>query len=183
MSAVDGQVVDITWHQQCQDWFAARPQLKDGAEVGVWMGSLSRRLLQIGVQSLVLVDAWRVVLELTEEGPRIWGPGYSDADVEYAFQAVWTWAQTEPRVKVMRMDSLRAARYVQRQSLDFVILDARHDYAAVRDDIEAWWPKVKKGGYLVGDDYTDHFPGVGKAVQEVFGSAATVEAPMWWVQR
>ena len=181
MSPVDDQVA-VTWHQQCQDWFAAHPDLKEGAEVGVWVGSLSRRLLDIGVQSLLLVDPWRVVLELTDHGPRIWGPGYSDDEMEAAFQSVWDWSKTESRVKVIRMESLRAARYVNRYSLDFVILDARHDYAAVKDDIEAWLPKIKCGGYLVGDDYTAHFPGVGQAVQEVFGERAVVASPMWWVQ-
>lgn len=179
--AVDNSV-DVTWHQQCQDWFAAHPQLKVGVEVGVWCGSLSRRLLASGVEHLTLVDAWKLVLELTADGARIWGPGYSHLEVETAEQIVRTWAMTEPRARVLKMDSLDAAKLIADHSQDFVIIDARHDYHAVADDIEAWWPKVKPGGYLVGDDYSDHFPGVAQAVQEAFGARAVLDPPMWWVQ-
>jgi hypothetical protein len=37
--------------------------------------------------------------------------------------------------------------------MDFVYLDANHRYDAVREDLHAWWPKVRKGGMLAGDDY------------------------------
>ena len=32
-------------------------------------------------------------------------------------------------------------------------IDADHSYAAVQADAAAWWPKVRAGGYLCGDDY------------------------------
>eukprot|EP00976_Prorocentrum_cordatum_P081698 1184517-Prorocentrum_minimum.AAC.4 len=38
-------------------------------------------------------------------------------------------------------------------SVDFVYLDARHDFCAVREDMEAYWPKVKCGGIMAGHDY------------------------------
>jgi hypothetical protein len=52
--------------------------------------------------------------------------------------------------------------------LDFVFLDAAHDYDNVKADITAWRSKVKSGGYLGGHDYQLIFPGVMKAVQEEF---------------
>lgn len=36
---------------------------------------------------------------------------------------------------------------------DFVYLDARHDYCAVAWELEAYWPKVRAGGILGGDDF------------------------------
>ena len=41
----------------------------------------------------------------------------------------------------------------QDDSLDFVYLDARHDYAGLKEDIDAWWPKLKLGGMLAGHDF------------------------------
>lgn len=35
------------------------------------------------------------------------------------------------------------------KSLDFVYVDARHDYCAVKEDILLYWPKVRPGGILV----------------------------------
>ena len=51
-------------------------------------------------------------------------------------------------------------------SLDFVFLDASHTYEDVKADIQAWKPKIKKGGYLGGHDFQIDFPGVVQAVQE-----------------
>ena len=32
-------------------------------------------------------------------------------------------------------------------------LDARHDYCGVTDDLRAYWPKLRAGGVLSGDDF------------------------------
>jgi hypothetical protein len=57
-------------------------------------------------------------------------------------------------------------------SLEWVHLDARHDYESVKADIEAWLPKVKAGGWLTGDDYDEaKWPGVVKAVGELLRGA------------
>lgn len=61
-----------------------------------------------------------------------------------------------------------AAALYPDESLDFVYLDAGHDYADVHKDIDAWRLKVKSGGILAGHDYTVEFPGVIQAVNETF---------------
>lgn len=40
-------------------------------------------------------------------------------------------------------------------SLDVVYIDADHKYDPVLADISAWYPKIKPGGVLCGDDYID----------------------------
>ena len=64
-------------------------------------------------------------------------------------------------------------------ALDFVYLDAMHLYADARADIEAWWPKLKVGGLMAGDDYHNGWVeiarytfGVKDAVDEFFGGGA-----------
>lgn len=49
--------------------------------------------------------------------------------------------------------------------IDFVFIDASHDYDNVRRDIESWLPKVKSGGIIGGHDID--WPDVKKAVAEV----------------
>jgi cephalosporin hydroxylase len=86
----------------------------------------------------------------------------------------------------LRARSVDAARYFADDSIAHVFIDAGHEYEDVRTDIEAWWPKVKKGGTLAGHDYSvaDH-PGVVKAVQEKFGNLAPVGAAQycWQVRK
>jgi hypothetical protein len=70
------------------------------------------------------------------------------------------------------MTSDEAARAIPDGTLDFVYLDARHDYASVVEDIGLWYPKVKPGGVLSGHDYMeqekigDTLFGVKRAVDE-----------------
>jgi hypothetical protein len=62
--------------------------------------------------------------------------------------------------------SVECAASYDDASLDFVFIDAAHDYENVKADIAAWWPKIKPGGVLAGDDFK--FKGVNKAVLERF---------------
>jgi hypothetical protein len=52
------------------------------------------------------------------------------------------------------------------ESLDAVFLDGDHSYEAVSKDLPFWFNKVKKGGWLLGDDYASCCPGTTKAVDE-----------------
>lgn len=81
-------------------------------------------------------------------------------------------APVKHMINPVRTTSLDAAnRYLDR-SLDFVFIDAAHDYDNVKADIEAWFPKVKKGGYIGGHDYSMDWPGVVQAVNEFLSESS-----------
>ena len=42
--------------------------------------------------------------------------------------------------------------------LDFLYIDARHDYCGCLEDLIAWYPLLKSGGIFAGDDYSPHYP-------------------------
>jgi predicted O-methyltransferase YrrM len=73
-------------------------------------------------------------------------------------------------VTVIPLPSLEAVNSFEDESVDFVFIDAAHDYESVKADIYAWWSKVKSGGILAGDDYQPSWQGVIQAVNE-FSSA------------
>lgn len=54
---------------------------------------------------------------------------------------------------VLKMSSVDSAATFQDASLDFVFIDAAHEYENVMADIAVWLPKVKVGGILAGHDY------------------------------
>lgn len=62
--------------------------------------------------------------------------------------------------------SLEASQDYEDNSLEFVFLDAAHDYNSVTEDIKVWYPKVKSGGILGGHDYEKGWQGVVAAVNE-----------------
>jgi hypothetical protein len=82
-----------------------------------------------------------------------------------------------------RMTSLAAANTYADNSLDFVLLDASHEYEDVKADIQAWLPKVKIGGFLAGDDYDRAWPGVIKAVTELLPNAQVADLVCWIIQK
>lgn len=61
-----------------------------------------------------------------------------------------------PSVHLIQQDTITAARLFDDRSLDFIFLDARHDYCAVWDDLVSYWPKLKPGGLFAGHDYLTH---------------------------
>lgn len=117
--------------------------LHEGVEVGVCQGFFSANLLGFWPGFLHCVDAWTAV------------PGYEeeyDHEANYA-ETLGRLRQYDGRYEIHRKPSVEAAGDFPDASLDFVYLDANHSYSAVRDDLHAWWPKVKRGGMLAGDDY------------------------------
>lgn len=136
-------------------------------EVGVYEGTGTARLAAGGAR-VWAVDRWR---SPTGE-PR----DEMCARVRERFREV-------PGVVVLRMDSLEAAATlleVEGPTMDMVFIDADHSYEAVRRDIEAWAPLVRPGGLLAGHDYHRKWPGVVRAVDEVFQGRATVSHGSVW---
>ena len=125
-----------------------------GVEVGVERGVHAKLLCQkIPGLTLYCIDPWEYV------------PGYRDHVPQERLDEFY--AETRKRLKpcmavVWKMTSVDAARRFD--SVNFVYLDGDHRLEAVRADIEAWWPKVRAGGALLGHDYDD----VSEAVLERF---------------
>jgi len=81
-------------------------------------------------------------------------------------------------INPIRTTSVEAAKLYADNSLDFVFIDAGHEYEDVKSDLQAWYSKVKVGGFIAGHDYFDpadpehghKFPGVRQAVNEFFNN-------------
>lgn len=158
-----------------------------GVEVGVKRGEFSERLLTTWQgRHLVSVDPWREA------------PSDEYVDVANVAQAQHErfLAETRERLRpfgarstIWRTTGEDAAQRVLRHSLDFVYLDARHDYGSVREDLGQWCDRIRPGGVLAGHDYVDgDLPegrfGVRSAVDDFFGEQgirvhATSIDPPW----
>jgi len=69
------------------------------------------------------------------------------------------------RIEWLMEDSLIAANRFSDWYFDYVYIDAQHEYEAVVGDISVWFPKVKKGGVIGGDDCGE--AGVKQAVKDM----------------
>lgn len=76
-------------------------------------------------------------------------------------------------VNPIKMNSVDASKLYEDYSLDFIFIDAGHDYKDVVNDILNWIPKLKINGVIGGHDYlskdnTKCCAGVNRAVDEIF---------------
>lgn len=65
--------------------------------------------------------------------------------------------EDKPFVKIIRDYTSNASRHFSDDTFDFVYIDADHSYEGCLGDITTWYPKVKKGKFLIGDDFREAF--------------------------
>jgi hypothetical protein len=137
----------VTGRWELPELLNRRGLLGTGVEVGVDRGDFSELILKSwSGRRLISVDSW-----LAE-------PGHAErqAEVDRRFaDATERLGAFGERSEIWRRDSVEAAEKVEARSLDFVYIDAAHDYESVRRDIEAWAGRVRPGGILSGHDYWD----------------------------
>lgn len=153
-------------------------QMGRGAEIGVLRGDTSTYLLsEFPNLSLFCVDPW---LE------------YKEGDADRCQNTMSNYEEISrqrlskfgDRAKIMKMCSIDAAPLIPDGSLDFVFIDAIHEYEPVKQDIAAWYPKVRKDGIFAGHDY--RWTDVGRAVNEfseaykIDGAVTPPESDIWF---
>ncbi len=135
--------------------------VKTFVEVGVYLGENAAHVIDnLQIEKTWLIDTWGengfFVSEMVtlEDGNRIY------KEVQELFKP----EISQGKVEILRMDNREAAAQLP-NDLDLVYIDANHAYEEVKKDMEAWYPKVRKGGILSGDDY-HYYDGVVAAVDE-----------------
>jgi len=167
--------MDINMDMAKFNWFdyhnfygyvASKPSYKRFVEVGVWQGHSISFLAQLlkgrpGVEIYAVdlfenrEDEWDNP-EVTEYLPKI----------PQIYENNLTKTDTRHMIKDIPGCSWEMADKFEDSSLDFVYIDAAHDYDSVKKDMIAWGPKVKPTGIFAGHDAL--CPGVSKNLMEVF---------------
>lgn len=158
-----------------------------GVEIGTQRGDFARVLLDTtDLKELILIDLWTYI------------DGYDDiANVsqrmqDYLYDLVKKRFVNESRIKIIKGDCRYAVSGFEDESFDFIYHDANHTYEFVKQQLEAWFPKLKEGGVMAGHDYFDgDLPmglfGVKKAVDEfcyenkiILHTTQEKEGKSWW---
>ncbi len=130
--------------------FANEFDLRVIVELGVWRGETFERLLeQCPAAKVYGVDRWAPAPEAAAGAPEDWAE-WPHEDHLARVQAI---ASGHPgRAHVFRMETVTAAAFFNTRSVDMVFVDADHSYNGVISDIDAWLPKIRSGGWIVGHD-------------------------------
>jgi len=120
-----------------------------GAEVGVFKGEYSEVLCKANPKlHLSAIDPW---------SPAAYEPGIPDGSPNQAyFNNLYKEAKNRLypyNCTIVRKDSMTALKNFKDNSLDFVYIDANHDFVNFSSDLHFWTKKVKPGGIVSGHDY------------------------------
>jgi len=126
--------------------------LGEGVEVGVRNGEYSLHMLKYWAgKKWHMVDPWEHQDEAVYKDISNRDNAHQQKILD---DLVKSMQSNHPgRYEFHRGYSVQKAKQFADESLDCVYLDARHDYAGVKEDLEAWWPKLKIGGLFAGHDF------------------------------
>jgi hypothetical protein len=158
-----------------------------GCEVGVHTGDTTITLLEKlpDIRIYHAVDPWESYE--TYDGSKYRKPGnkkfktWSSA-LEYFIKRT---KKYKKKIRVHRMTSVEAVKSFDDESLDWVFIDANHEYPYIKENLELWAPKVKVGGFVSGHDYGNKWNGIKKAVDEFVPKNKLHIGPryVWWYNK
>jgi len=132
--------------------FKALPVGSIGIEVGVWRGWNAIEILnKTHVGKLFLCDAWK---------RQVWSEHEQQSDEQHEKDLAECKNNIRGhlaggRVQIVRGTSAEVALNDRTiPPLDFVYIDAAHEYRFVMEDLINWSKRLKPGGVLMGHDYT-----------------------------
>jgi len=128
-----------------------------GVEIGIWNGGNAEAVLgHIKPKKYYMIDPYKASDEYI-------GPQFSQAEFDKTYNVMYDFFSKFDSVSIMKMTSLEASSLVP-NGLDFVYIDGAHDYINKTLDLNLWYPKVRIGGVVGGDDFV--IPSVIEAVND-----------------
>ena len=156
-------VVDKDFNRRHLAQLFAELGFKRGAEIGVDAGRFSQILCQeIPDLELWCIDPWKLMKDYCDPVTgKIWG-----AKTESRTRRNYERAKVrlEPyNAHIIIGTSMDVVRDFD-VDLDFVYIDANHNFNYVMEDLINWSKKVRRGGIIAGHDYSKRFSGLRLAV-------------------
>ena len=142
--------------------FIARKNPKVFIELGSWLGESSIQIAKWLSPEAVLycVDTWEGSHEhKTQEQ---WQPYLPTLYHQFLSNVIN--AGLTGKITPIRSTTREAAKTFGLSAADVIFIDASHEYVDVLADCRDWWPILREGGIMGGDDYD--WPNVKRAVDE-----------------
>jgi len=162
-------------------------------DVGVWKGqstiTMANAMRRAGIDGCVIaVDTFLGSAENWSGPGALFSRQHGLPDLYTTFlNNVYAAGLTEYIVPLPQTSSV-AALILQRMQITAAVvhIDAAHEYEDVIRDASAYWEILALGGYLIGDDYHETWPGVVRAAGEFsakVGRPLNVDGPKWILQK
>jgi hypothetical protein len=130
-------------------------------EIGVSFGNNAWKMCRLfNPKDIYLVDPYTAVPENVFNNHTV---GSSDVPMNFAMVLL---SRFPCNKNFIRETSEVAVKRFDDNSIDFIYVDGDHSYEGCLKDIELYYPKLRKGGIMAGDDL--HKDGVRPAVEKYF---------------
>jgi len=128
-------------------------KFKTGIEIGVREGEFAKQTLDVwkSCEKYHLVDLWEYQ-ENYKDASNVNNAGHA----KNLLTAKDNMKDYQEKVEFHKMLSTQAAKLFEKESIDYLYIDARHDYCGVLEDIKNFWSILKPGGIMAGHDYNEN---------------------------
>lgn len=160
-------------------------------DVGVWMGqstiTMGNAMKRAGIDGCVIaIDSFLGSAEHWGSPLLTRKHGFPDLYRQF-LDNVFHAGLTDYIVPLPQTSTIAAALLKRLGVLASVIhIDAAHEYAEVLRDCEEYWELLQPGGWLIGDDYHETWPGVVMAAGEFSARVRrplAIESPKWILRK
>lgn len=141
-------------------------------EVGCYQGE-STAIFAANFKYVYAVDCWQDGVD------PFWKSHENMALIENQFDLRMSVYANVTKIKDLSMSAAKKFDSM----VDFVYIDASHDYESVVNDIKAWLPFVRSGGWIGGHDYGVAGCHVDKAVLNTLGNPLRLFSDSSWLHR
>jgi len=130
------------------------PQNSICAEIGVFNGEFSQRILNIvNPKELHLIDPWKLDEKLPTFSPN-WKKTQRERDSMFEdVRNIFKSEIEKKQIHLHRDYSTKILKKFSDEYLDWIYIDGAHDYESAKNDLELSFLKVRRGGFITGDDY------------------------------
>jgi SAM-dependent methyltransferase len=193
--------VPVVKNQEVQDWNGNHPSLRWLAaaagnavviDVGVWKGQ-STITMANAIRS-ARIDGCVIAVDTFLGSREHWSHRnlftrvHGRPNMYDVFLSNVATAKLTDYIVPMPQTSLAAAKVLYDLGIRAAVvhIDAAHQYEEVLRDVEEYWTLLAPGGYLIGDDYHETWPGVVRAAGEFsarVGRPLAIESPKWILQK
>lgn len=124
-----------------------------GIEIGVKQGEFAKHMLEgwDTCEKYHLVDLWE-----QQDNYKDVANVDNDKHNQFYQDTLENVKSQEGKIEIHRMLSTEASKRFANESIDFIYVDARHDYCGVTEDLVHYWPILKPGGIMAGHDYNEN---------------------------
>jgi predicted O-methyltransferase YrrM len=141
-------------------------------EVGTWLGGSALTCAEILKKKkmatpVICIDTWLGAQEFWKDITH--NPRYTDLDIRHGYPSVFhqfianvIFKECQDWIVPLPQTSQIAARILAQHNIqaDLIYIDGSHDEGDVMNDLEGYWPLLRKGGIMFGDDFDEYWPGL-----------------------